>query len=265
MSSGHPASVRHVDLGQTRMTYQRLGLPAGAPVLLIHPWFGCPRFWKPVLPSLSMSRCLLIDLYSPALGPWTEIANARSLADGLLAVLDAEHIDAATVIGNSMGGILAQLLAAEHPARVDRLVLIGTGATSAGLNSRFAGQLAVWLEKRDRAGLEALTRSLVAPRAAQEPIVDACVKAVQAVDPDYLAAIPRATLGLDLRPILGAITAPTLVVRGALDAIRTQAHAEELSHGIRKARSVELDGAGHSPMVDSSRAFNRILLDFLAE
>jgi 3-oxoadipate enol-lactonase len=257
--------VRHVRLGRTRLSYQRMGTAGGAPVLLVHPWFGCSRFWEPVLPCLSTRTCIVIDLYSPALQPWTEIANAHSLATGLLGVLDEEGAKAAVVIGNSMGGILGQLLAAQHPDRVDKLVLIGTGAAGSGLNSDFANRLTTWLEKKDSTGLEELTRGLVAPGAAHDHLVDSCVRAVAAVDSDYIAAVPRATLGLDLRPMLGAITASTLVVRGELDGIRTRAHAEELANGIRGARSVEIRGAGHSPMVDSTDAFNRLLLDFLAE
>jgi pimeloyl-ACP methyl ester carboxylesterase len=71
-------------------------------------------------------------------------------------------------------------------------------------------------------------------------------------------------MGLDLRPLLGAIEAPTLVVRGEQDSIRTRDHADELTAGIRGARMVEIPGAGHSPMVDSTASFNRILLDFLS-
>jgi 3-oxoadipate enol-lactonase len=179
-------------------------------------------------------------------------------------VLDAEDATKATVVGNSMGGIIGQILAAAHPDRVAKLALVGTGATSRGLHSQFADSLASWMENREQATLEALTRSLVAPRAARHRVVDACVAAVAAVDPDYLAAIPRATMGLDLRPLLGAIEAPTLVLRGELDSIRTRDHADELTALIRGAKMVEIRGAGHSPMVDSTATFNTTLLDFLS-
>jgi pimeloyl-ACP methyl ester carboxylesterase len=265
MSAGQQAGSREVPIGRTRLSYRVFG-PVGDPTtLLLHPWFGCWEFWEPVLPALAPRRCLVADLYSPSLGDWRDVANADSLAESLVAVLDAEGAAAAVVVGNSMGGILGQLLAARHPDRVAKLVLVGTGATSRGLHSQFAVSLAGWIETREPSALEALTRGLVAPRAAHDPLIEHCVTTVAALDADYVAAIPRATMGLDLRPLLGSITAPTLVVRGELDGIRTPAHAQELAGGIRGARMLEIPGGGHSPMVDSTTTFNRILVDFLAE
>jgi len=259
MSASQQAGSGEVPIGKSHLSYRSFGPAGDLTTLLLHPWFGCWEFWEPVLPALAQRRCLVADLYSPSLGEWREIANASSLAESLVAVLDAEGAAAAVVIGNSMGGILGQLLAARHPDRVAKLVLVGTGATSRGLRSQFAVSLAGWMETREPSTLEALTRGLVAPRAAHDPIIERCVAAVGALDADYVAAIPRATIGLDLRPLLGSITAPTLVVRGELDGIRTYAHAQELARGIPAARMVEIPGAGHSPMVDSTSTFNQIL------
>jgi pimeloyl-ACP methyl ester carboxylesterase len=244
------------------LAYRRHG-PPGEPVLLLHPWFGCPGFWNPVLDVLAAERCLVVDLYSPARGDWTAVANPRSLADGIRSVLDAEGAASARLVGNSMGGILAQLVAAEQPARVRKLVLVGPGAASSGLQSEFAARLQGWLESRDPAGLEMLTRGLVAPGAAKHPVVEACLRHLASVDADYISAVPRATLGLDLRPLLASISAPTLVIRGELDGIRTRAHAEELVAGIPDAHAEEIPGAGHSPMVDATADFNRLLSAFL--
>lgn len=243
-----------------RLTCRAGGPPGGRPVLLLHPWFGCARFWEPALPALEGACWLAADLYSPARGDWASLA-----APGPLAAAAADLLDGPTdVVGNSMGGILALLLAADRPELVRRLVVIGSGATSAGLHSAFADRLAAWLAAPDPAGLEPLTRGLVAPHAARHPLVDACVAELAAVDPAYVAAVPRATLGLDLRPRLARIAAPALIVRGELDAIRTDSHARELAEGIPGARAVEIPGAGHSPMVDSPAAFNRLLAEFLA-
>jgi 3-oxoadipate enol-lactonase len=236
----------------------------GRPVLLLHPWFGCAAFWDPVRPALAGCRVVTVDLYSPARGDWSATAAPEPLAAGVLELLQRETARPAVVVGNSMGGVLAQLVAAARPDLVDALVLVGTGARGQGLRPAFARRLDAWLAEPDPAALAAFTRALVAPHATGHAAVAACVERLADVDPRYLAAVPRATLGLDLRPRLAAVRAPTLVVRGELDAIRTRAHAAELTGCIAGARAVEIAGAGHSPMVDSTAEFNRVLAGFLA-
>jgi 3-oxoadipate enol-lactonase len=255
---------RSVALGTVSLDYSRFGDPSQPAVLLLHPWFGCARFWEPVLPVLAGCMALVPDLYSPARGEWSAVANPESLTNFLTAVLDAEGVSSCRVVGNSMGGILAQLLATREPHRFSHLVLIGTGARSRGLRAGFRRQLERWMQDRSPSDLAALTRGLVAPRCAADPIVTACVATLGAVDPDYLAAIPTSTLSIDLRSRLGAITARTLVVRGQLDSIRTRVHAHELASEIPRARALEIAGAGHSPMVDSTSQLNRILTRFFA-
>jgi 3-oxoadipate enol-lactonase len=248
----------------TRLAYTVDGSRRGRPVVLLHPWFGCAAFWDPVRPVLTGCRVITFDLYSPAAGDWAAMAAPEAMASAVGDVLRREADRPAVVIGNSMGGILAQLVAVAWPALVERLVLVGTGARSAGLQSEFAARLAAWLAAPDPRVLPDFTRGLVAPRAAGHPAVLACVERVATLDPAYLAAVPRAAQRLDLRAGLGGVRAPALVIRGELDIIRTRAHADELAASIPGARALEIAGAGHSPMVDSTDEFNRLLVDFLA-
>lgn len=70
---------------------------------------------------------------------------------------------------------------------------------------------------------------------------------------------------LDLSPHLAAIAAPTLVLRESADQARSAAHSAALAASIRTARSVELPGAGHSPMVDRPDEFARLVSTHLDE
>jgi pimeloyl-ACP methyl ester carboxylesterase len=80
-----------------------------------------------------------------------------------------------------------------------------------------------------------------------------------------MGAVLNGAFALDLRPELPKITAATLVVRGELDAARTQAHVDELLAGIPRSTALEIPGAGHSPQVDSPEAFSRALRGFLLQ
>jgi pimeloyl-ACP methyl ester carboxylesterase len=115
---------RFVRVGEARVAYYEEG--SGEPLLLLH---GCPfssYIWRKVIPLLSPRyRCLAPDLLG--LGD-TETRNdadwsLRAQAAMMAGFLGALGIECAHVVGHDHGGAVAQLLAAEHPDRVNRLVL----------------------------------------------------------------------------------------------------------------------------------------------
>ena len=122
----HPFSERKrvIAIGDARVAYYEAG--EGEPLLLLH---GCPFssfIWRRVIPSFSAHyRCLAPDLLglgdteTPRDADWSLPAQVRMV----IGVLDALAIDQAHVVGHDHGGAVAQLLAAEHTSRVNRLVL----------------------------------------------------------------------------------------------------------------------------------------------
>jgi pimeloyl-ACP methyl ester carboxylesterase len=118
------ANKRFLDVGQARVAYSEEGI--GEPLLLLH---GCPFssfIWRKVIAHLSSCyRYLAPDLLGLS---DTEIANGadwslRAQVAMVLGFLDALGIEHAHVVGHDHGGAIAQLLAAEHPDRIDQLVL----------------------------------------------------------------------------------------------------------------------------------------------
>src|SRR6266540_945351 len=115
---------RYVHVNGARVAYYEAG--EGDPVVLLH---GCPFssfVWRKVVPNLSTRyRCLAPDLLglgdteTPPTADW----SLRGQLAMMLGFLDALGIPRAHVVGHDHGGALAQLLAAEHPDRIDRLVL----------------------------------------------------------------------------------------------------------------------------------------------
>jgi pimeloyl-ACP methyl ester carboxylesterase len=116
-------------VADTDVAYYEEG--AGLPLLLLH---GCPFssfIWRKTIPLLSGDyRCLAPDLLglgdtkSPAGADWSLPAQAEMVAG----FLDALGLDKAHVVGHDHGGALAQLLAAERPERIDRLVITNAEA-----------------------------------------------------------------------------------------------------------------------------------------
>ncbi|WP_406729776.1 alpha/beta fold hydrolase [Streptomyces sp. GD-15H] len=242
----------------------------GTPVVFLHPWFGCWQFWTSTMEHLAGRPRYAVDFYSPAAGEWSADAGPTTLADAVVAMMDAEGLDRVDVVGNSVGGIVAQVIASTVPQRVRRLVLVGTGASTEGALPGFARAVDRWIEvARDggaasRAAAEDTVGMLFTGRP-DAPTWETYVQAVLRTDPAYLAAVLGAARKLDLRPRLERITAPTLVIRGSEDCARTAEHAAVLAAGIPTARSIEMPGAGHSPMVDQSARFAELVASHLDE
>jgi pimeloyl-ACP methyl ester carboxylesterase len=256
-----------VEIGGARLVYHRRApsaAPQAAPVVLLHPWFGCWQFWQKTVAGLPEVETVAVDLYSlGASEGWREFASPQGLARAVGGLIDALRIDGCSVVGNSMGGIAAQALAAARGDRIGKLVLVGTGARTVGVKPDFRRALDQWIAgEPDRGFTERLVDALVARRpepGAFEVFVDTVMSANKA----FMGAVLNSAFELDLRPVLPQITAPTLVIRGEHDAARTQTHVAELLAGIPGSTALEIPGAGHSPQVDSPEAFVRAVRGFL--
>lgn len=257
-----PGSSHRTPLdGGGGMTWHLLGAdPSGGgpadrpPLLLLHPWFGCWQMWEPLAARWDMP-VHAVDWYSVAAGrsaeEWSKWASPDGLLRAVTALLDDQQLSQVDVVGNSVGGIVAQLLAIEQPERVHRLVLIGAGAALHGPPTPFGTLVDRWITRPDER--HDLARELVDALVARPHPPDArrrYLAAVEAADPDFISAVLVAARQVDLRPRLAAITAPTLVIRGEHDTARSRAHVADLVSGIRDVRAIELAGLGHSPMVE---------------
>ena len=82
------------------------------PVVMLHPWFGCTRFWDRTVAALPDRERFVVDLYSLGAKPgWEEFAGPVGLSRAVEAFADSLGLQRFCVIGNSMGGIAAQELA----------------------------------------------------------------------------------------------------------------------------------------------------------
>jgi 3-oxoadipate enol-lactonase len=246
--------------------YVRRGTGSGhAPIVALHPWFGCWQFWLPVVERFPERDWVLVDLYSGA----AAISADDNSFDGLAAAVTAligEVADGPVVLaGNSTGGLVAQTIAIAGRPPLEALVLVGTGASAVGIPAPFRATLAEWLDA-EGAPTPELTRSAVRSLLAADPdpaTFEVYADAVASADYPFLSAVLRGVLGRDLTDQLPGIDVSTLVVRGEQDAARTEEHVRILCAGIPDCTSVEIAGAGHSPMVDRPELFGSALRDFL--
>jgi pimeloyl-ACP methyl ester carboxylesterase len=175
-------------------------------------------------------------------------------------MIDALQLRPCSIVGNSMGGIAAQIVASRRGREIEKLILVGTGARTAGLNPQWRRALEEWMAgAADRKMTARLVGGLFARNQEPPEELETYVEEVERANRGFVGAVLRNALELDLRPVLPRITSTTLVIRGEHDGARTPAHVAELLAGIPRSRAVEIPDAGHSPQVDCPEAFVRVL------
>ncbi len=193
------------------------------------------------------------------------------MAADAVAVLDAEDVGSAHVLGASMGGVLAQILAVQHPERVRALVLACTACRHHEWRRELFEE---WVTDVRAGGMGSLDpdaglRWLIGPRLHRRFGVwlNLIARLLLQADPESFTAQVQAILDVsdELRFALPGVTAPALVITGSQDLLTPLGDAEELAELIPDARLRELRGAGHALMVESPNAFNREVEGFLGE
>jgi len=253
-----------------QIAYEVYGPQDAEPVVMIHGLGADARGWAlQRFPFGRRYRCIAIDNRGVGRsdkppGPY----DLEVMSEDVLAVMDAEGVESAHLIGTSMGGIIAQIIAVSHPERVRSLVLAATACrqhpwrrelflewrrevSNGGMNGLSEGALE-WLigprlRKRFGVWLNLLARIML--QSTPEPFC-AQLDAIDNVDPSWSERIRE-------------IQAPTLVIVGSQDALTPVGDSEELAELIPKAELVVIGGAAHGLMVESPNAFNTRVLEFL--
>lgn len=165
------------------------------------------------------------------------------------AVMDAVGLESAHVLGWSEGGPLAVLLAVSHPRRVLSLVLYGTqscfhraddypwGSPESSIEEEF--------ETIEQAWGSLAFAEYFAPSGDQRFARQWAAYQRAGASPAAAAALGRANWEIDIRPLLGAIRTPTLVLSRRGDPIGPPAAARYMTELVPRARFVELEGDDH--------------------
>jgi pimeloyl-ACP methyl ester carboxylesterase len=222
---------------------------SGFPLLLVMGQ-GYGRWaWEPILEPLA-ERFRVIS-YDPRGvggsdkpdGPYT----VEQLTADALQVLDERGVERAHVVGVSLGGMVAQLLAIEHPGRVDRLALLATGSGFGHPVPMPASLFALYAEV---AGLDAdaATRRFVENAVTDRgEVVEQLLRRRREhpIDPSFRDAQGAAAIAFDSYDRLDRIAAPTLVLTGDEDNVIDWRNSELLVDRLPNARLQVFHGTGH--------------------
>jgi pimeloyl-ACP methyl ester carboxylesterase len=233
----------------------------GEPIVLLHGWGASAESLAGIGKVLEdRFHVLTIDL--PGFG-WTPPPPAawgtRDYAAHVEAVMESSGIASANLLGHSFGGRIALTIAAQHPEKVRRLVLVA----SAGIRpSRGPGHYL----KVGAAKLAKRMFSFPAWGRQGERILSTIRRKVGSRDYRNAGRM-RGTLvrvvNEDLRDILSSVRAPTLIIWGDRDPEVPRSSMEIMANGIRGSRLEIMEAAGHFPFIDKPESFRKLVRDFL--
>lgn len=255
----------------TEIYYEVRG--AGAPLLLIEGLGYGLWMWRAQVPALETKfRLVLVDnrgvgRSSPLTGPYSMTEFARDL----IAVLDAERMDRAALLGASMGGAIAQAVAGLAPGRVSALVLACTLAggpdakpmppeTFAEVTRQVAGE-----SESDR-----LRRTMGVAMTPEFPrqhpeVVDAIVadRLASPTDPTQWMFQALSSREFDARETNARLEVPVLITTGTADRVVPWTNSVMLYKMIPGAALALFRGQNHLHLIERATEFNDAIVRFL--
>jgi len=249
-----------------RLFHRDFGGAGDPPFVILHGMLGSSRNWQTAGRDLAAGRrAFALDLRNHGMSPHARPMSYEAMAADVVAWMDAHGVGRAELIGHSMGGKVAMLLACRSPARAARLVVVDIAPKAyhwpqrrAEFDAMGALDLAGLASRADAEGR--LETSI--PSWAMRKFVAANLERNpgggwkwQVNLPVLAAALPeleRSPLGPGDR-----FDGPALFITGARSAFVEPGDADAIRSHFTSARIVELAHAGHNPHIESREAFVR--------
>ena len=242
----------------------------GPLVVLLHGIGGGRAGWASTGTALAAAgfRALAVDQPGYGASPAVEPCTLAAMAGAVERLIEWSGAKDAILVGHSMGGMVAQELAARAPQRARALVLAATSpAFGPSDGSWQQGFLRARFEPLDAglgmAGLAAQLVPTMAGRDATPERVAAAERLMAGVPEATYRSVLAALLRFDRRDALSRIAVPTLVITGEDDLTAPPEVARRMAARIAGAELAILPRTGHLLMLEQPDAFDAALLDFL--
>ncbi|HET6840039.1 MAG TPA: alpha/beta fold hydrolase [Bradyrhizobium sp.] len=240
----------------------------GRALFLFHSLLSDRASFDAIVPKLSESfRVIVPEL--PGFGHSQVVKGGLvEVADRMAeAVVDGADGNEAIVLGNGYGGFVALQMAIRHPKLASQLVLADCGAAFSDMGREAFRNMAAASKAK---GLSAITdvamRRLFAPefQVLHPELMRDRREAFLKTDPEVLQAACQVLAELDLRPQLGQVKVPVLVLVGEHDEATPPPMSHELAAGLPQARLEVIAGCAHVPQLQAPEVFLAAIGDFLA-
>ncbi|MDD9742635.1 MULTISPECIES: alpha/beta fold hydrolase [Marinovum] len=242
------------------------GAPGGTPLIIVHGLYGSARNWGVIGKRLSENRHVIaVDQRNHGDSPWHDSHSYPDMAADLAAVIDANG-GRADVVGHSMGGKAAMVLALAHPEKVARLVVADIAPVG------YSHDQTQYIDAMQSVDLGAVTKRADASEQLARQVEDKVLQSFFTQSLDIAAKRWKLNLEVLKREmdkivgfpeVSGRFEGPTLFLSGALSEYVLPEHRPVIRAHFPKARFARLAQAGHWLHAEKPREFEASLRAFL--
>ena len=237
----------------------------GRPVLFLHGWLGSWRYWFPTMEVVAEQfRAYSFDFWGFGDSQRKQTRESiQSYSDQVIRFMDALGLERVTLVGHSMGGMVALKTALSYPERIQRVATVGAPIDGDSLSwllkltdqPIFADAFArlPWLRRH-------LFRFFLGETS--DPHVSEVIDDSVKSSANTLRYAVSSMLRTDLRPELQRLRVPALIVHGGRDDILNPNQAD-LFGEVALSEVVMMPRSRHFPFLDEAELFNDVLLRFL--
>lgn len=263
-----------INLGNIEIYYELHGDPSKKPLVLVSGYIADHSYWLPALAALTQEFYVLI-FDNRATGQSVELDETvnfdiETMADDVIALIDALNIKNPGVIGQSMGGAIVQVIASKHAEKISSACIV-----NAPLKWRanvVAGLTGLHYSCKENASFECLFQANLAwvfgesfiadmEKVSQLRVVIQSNKYPQSISNQsrQLSALKT----FDGQYFVDKISVPVLVISGEEDIICPPSDALALVNKITDAKYIELKDTAHSPLLEVPEVFLSAVVKFL--
>jgi pimeloyl-ACP methyl ester carboxylesterase len=245
----------------------------GSPVVFLHGLFGQGRNWTQIAKAFAADhRTLLVDLPHHGRSRWDEHFDFVAIADQVALLMSAD--DPVALVGHSMGGKVAMIVALRHPELVERLSVVDVAPVTYGSGSEFAG----YIEAMQRLDLGALGQRSDADAALEEAVPNPTVRSfllqnLRREGDSWRWQVNLDVLGEELSDVtdwpeeeLGGeapYQGPVLWIAGERSHYVREEYAAAMDRWFPHNRRVTIKNAGHWVHSEQPEVFVQVLRQFV--
>jgi pimeloyl-ACP methyl ester carboxylesterase len=240
----------------------------GKPIIFSHGWLEDCSIWGPQVESFTKNYAVILYDHrghgrsdKPKVGEGNY--SVQVLANDLYALAQKLNLEKPVLVGFSLGGYAAILLALEHPEKISKLVLVGTTAKMALPTSAKFWLLGIGVFYSYETYLRMSCKYGRFYKPSKQIVDEELARALKVEKSIASECWKELTEKYDVRDKVSRIEVPTLIIVGEKDKINLKA-SQYLNREIKGSELRIVPSSGHTVMVEKTEEFNHVLEEFIS-